>query len=366
VAKSARLIAAFLAGLKSRRFKAVLNRSFAQQIVSFFGKRWRGQRSILAGMIFWTRTRFEWRLRTRSLHLGERTCVMAVVPLAREGPRSSTGLDAAWAKVSIAVAVEAVDAGADVIDLGTGVAAESAHSHSAPASAEQEQARLFPVLEGVLNLRPKAVVSVDVYHAQTAQAAARLGAEIVNDACAPGWDAAMAEVIARTGCGLVLRHTRGRSREWLAEGPMSSDEVVPSVFSGLCERLAMAEAAGIDTDQIIADPGFSAGFGLRKPGAEDLTLLAGLGRLRQLGRPLVVGFPAQYGGSHGVEKVSGSEPDGQAAKEAHRAAVIAGNVTAILAGVHLLRVQDVQAAREAAAVADAVLSCGARADSIRV
>jgi dihydropteroate synthase len=309
---------------------------------------------MLAGMIFWTRTRFEWQLRTRSLWLGERTCVMAMVPLTREGGRSA--LDAAWAKTSVAEAVEAVDAGADMIDLGAGggagVAADGARSNSAPVSAEQEQARLLPVLEGLLNLRPEAVVSVDVYHAETARAAARMGAEIVNDACSPGWDEDLAEAIARTGCGLILRHTRGRSREWLAEGPMSSDEVVPAIFSGLCERLAMAEAAGIDTEQIVADPG----FGFRKPGPEDLALLAGLGRLRQLGRPLMVGFPALSSGGNGGVSRSGS--GGVAGKNAHGAAVIAANVTAILAGVHLLRVQDVHAAREAAAVADAVLSCG--------
>jgi dihydropteroate synthase len=305
---------------------------------------------MLAGMIFWVRTRFEWKLRTRSLRLGDRTCVMAVVPLGRGGQRSA--LDAAWAKVSVAEAVEAVDAGADVIDLGAGVGGEAGRSSAAAVSAEQEQARLLPVLDGLMGLRPKAIVSVDVYHPETARAAAKLGAEIVNDACAPGWDADLAKVIARTGCGLVLRYTRGRSREWLAEGPMSSDEVVPSVFSGLCERLAMAEAAGIDTEQIVADPG----FGFRKPGAEDLALLAGLGRLRELGRPLVVGFP---GGNGGAESDSKAVGDGQAAKEAQRAAVIAGNVTAILAGVHLLRVQDVGAALEAIAVADGVLRCGA-------
>jgi dihydropteroate synthase len=144
------------------------------------------------------------------------------------------------------------------------------------------------------------------------------------------------------------------------------------VFSGLCERLAMAEAAGIPTDQIVADPGFGAGFGFRKRGTEDLALLAGLGRLRQLGRPLVVGFPASYNGGNGaakdVREGNGVEhrtkggagsPGGQAAKDAYRDTVIAGNVTAILAGVHLLRVRDVRAAREAAAVADAVLEASA-------
>jgi dihydropteroate synthase len=245
-------------------------------------------------MIFWTRSRFEWRLRTRSLQLGEHTRVMAMVPLAPDDLAGSkwthgSAMDAAWAKATIAESVNAVDAGADIINLGA--SEESSRSHLSSVTPDQEQARLLPVLEGLMHLRPTAVVSVDVCHAATARQAARLGAEIVNDVSAPGWDEAMAEVVARTGCGLILRHSRGRPRAWLAEGPMSSDEVVPSVFSGLCERLAMAEAAGINTEQIVADPGFSPGFGFGKRGTEDVALLAGLGRLRQLGRPLLVGFP---------------------------------------------------------------------------
>jgi dihydropteroate synthase len=319
-------------------------------------------------MIFWARSRFEWRLRTRSLHLGERTSVMAIVHLEPDSQRSLSGPTpaAAWAKVSIAEAVSAVDAGADIVDLHAIATAESAHSHPA-VSPEQEQARLLPVLEGLMALRPTTVVSVDVCHASTARLAVRLGAEILNDLSAPGWDQAMAEVVARTGCGLILRHTRGRPREWLAEGPMSSDEVVPSVFSGLCERLAMAEAAGIHTDQIVADPGFSSGFGSRKRGAEDMALLAGLGRLRQLGRPLLVGFPllgfpatghpgnGSSVGSPDPNPSEDSDPTDPRSNDAHRTRIIAGNVAAILSGVHLLRVQDVHSAREAAALADAVL-----------
>ena len=59
-----------------------------------------------------------------------------------------------------------------------------------------------------------------------------------------------------------------------------------SVFAGLCERVATAEAAGIADERIVLDPGF--GFGKR--GAENFALLAGLGRLHELGRPLLIGL----------------------------------------------------------------------------
>jgi dihydropteroate synthase len=77
-------------------------------------------------------------------------------------------------------------------------------------SAKEEQARLLPVLEGILRARPDAVISVDTYKAATARAALRAGAEIVNDVSGFGWDAEMASVCAEARCGVVLMHTRGR------------------------------------------------------------------------------------------------------------------------------------------------------------
>jgi dihydropteroate synthase len=229
--------------------------------------------------------------------------------------------------------------------------AESTRPGATSISAEEELARLLPVLEGLRMARPEAVISVDTYHAATARAAVKLGAEIVNDVSGLGWDAEMAEVVAQSGCGLVLMHTRGRPREWLAQGPMSRDEIVPEVFSGLCERLARAEAAGIATERIVVDPGF--GFGKR--GRENFALLAGLGRLNQLDRPILVGLSRKGFLGDAVKPV---QPKKQDIVEARRVATVAGNVAAVLAGAHILRVHDVQAAREAVAVADAVLAAG--------
>jgi dihydropteroate synthase len=297
------------------------------------------------------RPRFDWHLRTRSMALGERARVMAIINIT---PDSFSGdgllrdlpdsLTAASTKLAVAAAVEAVDAGADIIDLG----AESTRPNATPLSSLEERARLMPVLEGVLLARPNAVVSVDTYHAATAKAATHAGAEIINDVSGLIWDEEMAHVVAQSGCGLVLMHTRGRPREWLAQGPMTSDEIVPEVFSGLCERLALAEAAGIATSRIVVDPGF--GFGKR--GKENFALLAGLGRLHELGRPILIGLSRK---SFLADAVRGVQADGLVQAETRRTATIAGNVAAMFAGVHILRVHDVQAAREAAAVVDAVL-----------
>jgi dihydropteroate synthase len=298
------------------------------------------------------RPRFDWQLRTRTLTLGERTRFMAIVNLTPDS-FSGDGLlisgdafigSAAGAKMAVAAAIEAVDGGADIVDLG----AESTRPDATPISAEEEQARLLPVLERLLIERPQAVVSVDTYHASTARVAARAGAEIINDVSGLKWDEAMAEVVARSGCGLVLMHARGRPTEWQSQPQLEGSEVVPTVFAGLCEQMMQAEAAGIGAERIVVDPGF--GFGKR--GTENFALLAGLRRLRELGRPLLIGLSRKGFLGEAVRPVQAKKVEVAIAR---RVATEAANVAAVLAGAHVLRVHDLQAAREAAAVADAVL-----------
>jgi dihydropteroate synthase len=303
-------------------------------------------------MAFADRPGFVWRLRTRPLGLGERTRLMAIVNItpdsfSGDGTMHAGMPLAAGQKFALAAAVEAADNGADIIDLG----AESTRPASHPLTPDEEQMRLLPVVEALLHERPDAIVSVDTYHAATARACARAGAEIVNDVSGLTWDEAMAAAIASTGCGLVLMHTRGRPADWAAQQRLTHDEVLPTVFAGLMQQLSLAEAAGIPDEKIVADPGF--GFGKR--GAENWALLAGLARLHELGRPLLAGVSRK---SFLGDAISTVQPEKLEPAEARRIATVSAGVAAILAGAHLLRVHDLQAAREAAAVADAILAAG--------
>jgi dihydropteroate synthase len=290
-----------------------------------------------------SRPLYRWQLRSRALELGMRTCLMAIVNLTPDS-FSGDGLANLSVEDSIAAAIAAQDSGADILDLG----AESTRPGAVGVSAAEEQARLLPVLEGLLRERPEAIVSVDTYHAATARAAIRAGAQIINDVSGLEWDTDMARVIAETGCGLVLMHTRGRPTQWRLQTRLPASKVLPIVFSGLCERLALAEASGLSSERILIDPGF--GFG--KIDNENMVLLAGLGRLHELGRPLLVGLSRKGFLGKAVRSVQKTELP---VAEARRIASLAANVAAILAGVHVLRVHDLQSAREAAAVADALL-----------
>lgn len=306
----------------------------------------------MARMPFVPRPRFTWRLRTREMPLGERTRVMAIVNLT---PDSFSGDGYAGQGVDAAVEAgcQALDGGADILDLG----AESTRPGASPLGPDEEQERLLPVLERVCRERPGAVISVDSYHAATARAAAGIGAEIVNDVSGLQWDTAMAHAVADTRCGLVLMHTRGRPKEWRSLPPLGREELLRHVFGGLIEGLALAEAAGIQTEAIVLDPGF--GFG--KLGVENFMLLGDFDQLHQLGRGLLVGLSRKGFLAEAVRPVQPRSEPAVPPNIARRDATLAGNVAAVLAGAHILRVHDLQAAREAAAVADAVLAASERA-----
>ncbi len=272
---------------------------------------------------------------------------MAIVNLTPDS-FSGDGLGSRGFDKAVEAACGMIDGGADIVDLG----AESTRPGATPVSADEEQARLLPVLEAVCRERPGSILSVDSYHAATARAAAQGGAEIVNDVSGLQWDTEMAEAVRETGCGLVLMHARGRPTEWATLPPLSRERLLHLVFAGLIEGLALAEAAGIPSEAIVLDPGF--GFGKRGP--ENFDLLAELGQLHQLGRGLLVGLSRKGFLGDAVRELQPSVASAAPAGAARRNATLAGNVAAMLAGAHVVRVHDLQEAREAAAVADAVLA----------
>ena len=231
-----------------------------------------------------------------------------------------------------------LDEGAEILDIG----GESTRPGATALGAEEEQRRVMPVLAAVLRARPEAIVSVDTYHAATARAALEMGAEIINDVSGLRWDEGMAAVLAEYQPGVVLMHTRGRPGEWAGLPGIAEDEVVPMVMAGLRESVAKGLAAGIGRERIVVDPGF--GFGKR--GRENVALLAGLGRLRELGSPVLVGSSRKRFLTGGVVSEDA---------EVRLAATTAANVAAVLAGVQVLRVHDVAAARAGVDVADGIL-----------
>jgi dihydropteroate synthase len=295
-------------------------------------------------MPFALRVRCDWKLRTRSLPLGERTLVMGVLNITPDS-FSDGGLFASPA-AAIEHALAMLEEGADIVDIG----GESTRpGKREPVAAQEEIDRVVPVLEGVLRHRPGSVLSVDTYKSETAVAALQAGAEVINDVSGFLWDGAMAKVCSAGECGVVLMHTRGRPEEWRTLPDLKPGEVVPLVALGLQQSLAEARKAGVAQERIVLDPGF--GFG--KILEQNYSLLAGLENLAGLGQPLLTGVSRKrFLGRTLAPLFGGVDPTVERRGNASLAALTAS----ILAGAHVVRVHDVLVSLEAAAIADAVLA----------
>lgn len=292
-----------------------------------------------------------WQLRTRALELGARTRIMAVINITPDS-FSDGGLFRST-EAAVARCLECLDEDADILDLGAESTRPGSHGgNDVPAvSADEEQARLLPVIEAVLKERPNTLLSADTYKAATARAALLAGVEIVNDVSGFTWNPEMPRVCSETRCGVVLMHTRGRPDEWRTQARLSENEVLPMVSEGLAESLAVATRAGIAAEAIVLDPGY--GFGKRF--GENYTLLARQQELLALGRPLLAGVSRKSFLGHTLAPLHGgaSAPPGQ-----RETATIAALVAAILHGASIIRVHSVRPAVEAALIADAVLAAG--------
>jgi dihydropteroate synthase len=227
---------------------------------------------------------------------------------------------------AIAHGLELLQQGADLIDVGAestrpggGVYGQGA----AEVSADEECARLLPVLRG-LRQATAAPLSVDTRKAAVARAALDAGADLVNDVSALG-DPEMAAVVAAAGCPLVLMHSRGEIRSM--QNAIHFDDVVLEVRNELRGAMLRAERGGVRNAQIVLDPGI--GFG--KTASQNLLLIRRLDALAELGRPLLLGASRKSFIGH----LTGAPPSRRGAGS------LAAVAWARLHGVAMVRAHDV-------------------------
>ena len=177
----------------------------------------------------------------------------------------------------VARARELVAAGARIVDVG----GESAFGGRPPVPADEEAARVVPVIERIAR-ELDVIVSVDTYKPAVAEAAIAAGAQLVNDVSGLR-EPALADVCAATGAGLVLMHTRAEPKQTLLD-PGFYEDVVVDVRDFLGERIAIAEDAGMHPEQLLLDPGPD----FAKTPAQTVAVLRRLDLLHALGRPLLL------------------------------------------------------------------------------
>ena len=154
---------------------------------------------------------------------------------------------------AVAFAQSMVAAGADFIDIG----GESTRPGAEPVDADEEIARVVPVIEALVDAEPTTIISIDTTKALVADAALTAGAAMINDVSAFTFDPAIADVAADSGAPCVLMHLQGSPRT-MQDAPRY-DDVVEDIRRWLDIRADAAIARGVAADRIAVDPGI--GFG---------------------------------------------------------------------------------------------------------
>lgn len=200
---------------------------------------------------------------------GELTYVMGIVNTTPDS-FSDDGLDrdpeGAWRRVEQVVAE-----GAHIVDIG---GESSAAREGSQVSADDEIARVVPLIRRTRSAYPDLIISVDTWKAKVAEAAVAAGASLINDVGAMRWDPDMKRVAAACGLPIVLMHSQ--------EGTGYTD-LLGDVARFFYQAMDQAVAAGVSEEQIILD----AGFGFGKSVHQDLLLTRRLRELTSFGRPLL-------------------------------------------------------------------------------
>ena len=280
----------------------------------------------------------------KGLDFGRKTYVMGILNLT---PDSFSGDGLLQEDLTLADALAQARAfraaGADILDIG----GESTRPGSQPVPAEEELARVLPVVRALAE-ETDAVISVDTSKAQVARECLRAGADWINDVWGLRADPDLAGVCARAGAPVVLMHNRSNPasaevRERLGGRyvGMKYTDLMADVRRELLESVALARAAGILDRSIILDPGI--GFG--KTVEQNLELIDRLGEFRALGFPLLLGPSRKSFIGYTLDLPPAERLEGTAAAAA----------VGIARGADIIRVHDVGPLARVARMSDAIV-----------
>lgn len=263
------------------------------------------------------------------MDLGKKTCVMGILNITPDS--FSDGGRYFDTAAAVAHALEIEQEGAGILDMG----AQSTRPGHVPVSAEEEWARLEPVLREVAG-RVSIPISIDTYYPEVAAAALEAGAHIINDVSG-SMQNGMPKLAAKYGAGLIMMHAGGGADD------RDGGNVPEQVRAYFEQALALAARSGLSRQAVCLDVGI--GFGSSTDG--DLELIAQLPRLLR-GLPetaVLVGASRK----RVIGACCGNPPF-----EQRLAGTLALHSLAQWNGAHILRAHDVAAAVQAAAVTDAL------------
>jgi len=234
---------------------------------------------------------------------------------------------------ALARALEMVEEGADIIDIG----GESTRPGAESIDETEEMNRVIPVIEK-LSQEVTTPISIDTTKASVAEAAIQSGAQMVNDISALRFDPDMASIVSRYGVAVVLMHMKGSPKS-MQKNPVYVN-LMCEISNFLEKRISVALDAGISREKIIIDPGI--GFG--KTWQDNFVILNHLEKLQTLSYPLLMGVSRK--------SFIGWLLD---ISEEERLLGTAAAVTAsVLKGTHIVRVHDVKEMVQVVKIADRI------------
>lgn len=175
-------------------------------------------------------------------------------------------------------AIEMIEAGADIIDIG----GESTRPGSESVSENEELNRVIPVITEILKKKNDTVLSIDTTKAKIAEEALKCGASIVNDISGGTFDKDIFNVAKESNAAMVLMHLKGRPKT-MQNSPEYVD-VVSEIYDYLSMQIEVVKGIGIK--KLFVDPGI--GFGKRVE--DNLTLIKRLEDFKSLGFPILIGL----------------------------------------------------------------------------
>lgn len=281
--------------------------------------------------------------------LGKKTLVMGIINVTPDSFYSGSRTQSIEEAVERALYFE--ELGADIVDIG----GESTRPGSDPVTADEEIARIIPVIEGIRK-RSDIAISVDTYKSYVVSRALECGIQIVNDISGLGaafihelagveipedhvsdWRQ-YGRIVAQYDVYIVLMHMRGTPSDM--QSRTAYDDPVREICTELDLSINRAVESGIPRDKIILDPG----IGFAKTAEQNLVLLKHLRVFKDKGYPLLVGlsrksFLGVYTGREEDERLTPT---------------IALNATSILQGADIIRVHDVAEAVDTVRIVDAL------------
>lgn len=274
---------------------------------------------------------FVFKAKDKTLPLNKKTIIMGVVNVT---PDSFSG-DSIFENPQKAIdyALEMLDKGADIIDIG----GESTRPGAQVVSIEEELKRVLPIVKGIRK-KTSAIISVDTYKHEVAREVLAAGADMINDVTGTNYDPDILPVIKQYGAGLIIMHSPNPPEKM--HQPYHYDDLISEIISHLRKAIDAALNAGISQEKILIDPGI--GFG--KTASENFLILKNLASLKSLGYPILVGTSRKSF----IGKTLNLPEDRRLIGTCATMAIAIHN------GAHIVRVHDIAPIKEVVIIADTI------------